>query len=320
MALAAYPRNQPVGSGGGGATTGACRPRLRAGARTSYKARTRPAGLRLEVPVTTLAIPFPAIDPVLIEIGPLAIRWYALAYIAGLVLGWQYLRWIVRREDWQLSPGEIDDLLVWAAIGVIVGGRLGFVLFYHSEYYLRNPHEIVMVWRGGMAFHGGLIGVIVAAWLFARKRGLPALEVGDAAAIATPIGLFFGRIANFINAELWGRPTDVPWAMIFPTDPELVPRHPSQLYQATLEGLLLFVVLAVMARAPRGPATQGRLAGVFLTGYAIARIVGELFRQPDAHIGFLFGFMTMGQLLSLPMLAAGLALIARTWSGPGARR
>jgi phosphatidylglycerol---prolipoprotein diacylglyceryl transferase len=269
--------------------------------------------------VTPFAIPFPAIDPVLIEIGPLAIRWYALAYIAGLVLGWQYLRLIVRREDWRLSPGDIDDLLVWAAIGVIVGGRLGFVLFYHPDHYFRNPHEIVMVWRGGMAFHGGLIGVIVAAWLFARRRGLPALEVGDAAAIAAPIGLLFGRIANFINAELWGRPTDVPWAVIFPTDPDLVPRHPSQLYQATLEGLLLFVVLAVMARAPRDPEMHGRLAGVFLAGYAVARGIGELFREPDAHLGLLFGFMTMGQLLSIPMLAAGIALIVRSWGGPGGR-
>jgi phosphatidylglycerol---prolipoprotein diacylglyceryl transferase len=259
-----------------------------------------------------LAIPFPAFDPVLVQLGPFAIRWYALAYIAGLLLGWQLLKRIVQRPGWTLTPEQIDDLLFFATLGVILGGRLGFVLFYHPGYYLTHPLEILFVWQGGMSFHGGLIGVITAAWIFARRQGVPALEVGDAVAVVAPIGLFFGRIANFINAELWGRATDVPWGVIFPgAGPE--PRHPSQLYEAFLEGIVLFVVLQLMARGARDPAKAGRLGGVFLLGYGLARACVEFFREPDAHLGYLLGFITMGQLLSLPMMLAGLALI--WWSG-----
>jgi phosphatidylglycerol:prolipoprotein diacylglycerol transferase len=263
-----------------------------------------------------LAIPFPGFDPVLIQLGPLAIRWYALAYIAGLLIGWQLLKRIVQRPGWTLTAEQVDDLLFYATLGIILGGRLGFVLFYHPGYYLSHPLQILAVWQGGMSFHGGLLGVIVACGLFARQQGVSLLEVGDAVAVVAPIGLFFGRIANFINAELWGRPTTMPWGVIFPNaGPE--PRHPSQLYEAFLEGLVLFVVLQVMARGARDPAAAGRLGGVFLLGYGLARAFVELFREPDAHLGHLFGLVTMGQLLSLPMIAIGLFLVWRAQAGSG---
>ncbi len=259
--------------------------------------------------MSLLAIPFPAFDPVIVQFGPFAIRWYALAYIAGLLLGWQLLKRIVRRPGWALTGEQIDDLLFYATLGVILGGRLGFVLFYHPGYYLTHPLQILAVWQGGMSFHGGLLGVLVACLLFARRHGLPFLEIGDAVAVVAPIGLFFGRIANFINAELWGRSTDLPWGVVFPGGgPE--PRHPSQLYEALLEGVVLFIVLQVMARGARAPGSAGRLGGAFLLGYGLARAFVELFREPDSHLGYLFGFITMGQLLSLPMILAGFALLA----------
>ncbi len=246
----------------------------------------------------------------LIQLGPLAIRWYALAYIAGLLIGWQLLKRIVQRPGWTLTAEQIDDLLFYATLGIILGGRLGFVLFYHPGYYFSHPLQILAVWQGGMSFHGGLVGVIAACGLFARQHGVGLLEVGDAVAVVAPIGLFFGRIANFINAELWGRPTTMPWGVIFPNaGPE--PRHPSQLYEAFLEGVVLFIVLQLMARGARDPATAGKLGGVFLLGYGLARAFVELFREPDAHLGHLFGLVTMGQLLSLPMIAAGLFLVWR---------
>jgi phosphatidylglycerol:prolipoprotein diacylglycerol transferase len=266
-----------------------------------------------------LAIPFPTIDPVIVQLGPFAIRWYALAYIAGLVLGWRVLRRIVARPGWQITPTDVDDLLFNATLGVIIGGRLGYALFYQTGHYLANPHEILYVWRGGMSFHGGLAGVLVAAWLFARQRKLPFLEVADAMALVTPIGLLLGRIANFINGELWGRPTDVPWGVVFPfAGPE--PRHPSQLYEAALEGLLLLVIMQWLAwgRA-RDPAERGLPGGVFLAGYGLARMTVEFFREPDIQLGYLLGFATMGQLLSVPMILAGLWLIARS-QGTAARR
>jgi len=264
--------------------------------------------------VPLLALPFPAIDPVLIQIGPFAIRWYALAYIFGLVLGWQYLRWLVRRPGWRLTPLAIDDLLLYVTLGVVLGGRLGYILFYRPEFYLTNPLEALAVWQGGMSFHGGLLGVVAASILFARRRRLPVLEVGDAIACATPIGLFLGRLANFINGELWGRPSDVPWAMVFPGGgPQ--PRHPSQLYEAGLEGVLLFLIMTWLALRPRTPGSEGRLTGVFLIGYGIARSIAELFREPDAHLGFLLGGLTMGQLLSLPMVVVGILLVARSFAG-----
>jgi phosphatidylglycerol:prolipoprotein diacylglycerol transferase len=264
--------------------------------------------------VPLLALPFPAIDPVLIEIGPFVIRWYALAYIFGLVLGWQYLRWLVRRPGWRLTPLEIDDLLLYVTLGVVLGGRLGYILFYRPEFYLSNPLEALAVWQGGMSFHGGLLGVVAASALFARRRRRAILEIGDAIACAAPIGLFLGRLANFINGELWGRPSDVPWAMVFPGGgPQ--PRHPSQLYEAGLEGLVLFIVVTWLALRPRTPGSEGRLTGVFLIGYGIARSIAELFREPDAHLGFLLGGLTMGQLLSLPMVVIGILLVARSFAG-----
>jgi len=258
-----------------------------------------------------LALAYPEIDPIAVQIGPFAIRWYALAYIAGLVLAWRYCRWLAgrpTRPSQRLAPEAFDDFLLWATLGVVLGGRLGYVVFYQPGYYLDHPLEALYLWRGGMAFHGGLIGVLVAVGLFARARGVHYFTVADIVACSVPIGLLLGRIANFVNGELWGRPGDVPWAMVFPgAGPE--PRHPSQLYEAGLEGLLLFLLLFALARRGWLQAT-GLLSGCFLIGYGLSRILAELFRQPDAHLGFLFGVTTMGQILSLPMLLAGAAIVA----------
>ena len=258
-----------------------------------------------------LAIPFPMIDPVLIEIGPFALRWYALAYIAGIVLGWILARRMVALAPRIASQEQVDDFVTWATLGIILGGRFGYVLFYRPGHYITAPWEALYVWQGGMSFHGGMLGVIVAALWFCRRQRLDALAFGDRVATVVPIGLFFGRLANFINGELWGRVSDVPWAMVFPTGgPD--PRHPSQLYQAAMEGVVLFVLLQALVRVPALRARRGFLVGVFLAGYGMARIIGEFFRQPDAHLGFLFAGATMGQLLSLPMLAVGLWLIIRS--------
>jgi phosphatidylglycerol:prolipoprotein diacylglycerol transferase len=260
-----------------------------------------------------LAIPFPAFDPVAIELGPLVIRWYALAYVAGILLGWRLALRIAGRPELfgaarPPSQRDLDDMVLWAALGIIIGGRIGFVLFYNLGHYVENPLEIPQVWKGGMAFHGGAAGMIVAAWLFARSRGLSFLSLIDVIAAVAPIGLFFGRVANFINGELWGRVTDVPWAVIFPFAGPLG-RHPSQLYQAGLEGLALFALLLWLVYARRALATPGVVGGAFLAGYGAARFVGEFFREPDAQLGYLVGGLTMGQLLSLPMIAVGLAAI-----------
>lgn len=251
-----------------------------------------------------LSLAFPAIDPIAISIGPIAIRWYALAYIAGLLLGWRYVVYYCTKTPNIMSKRDIDDLLFWATLGVILGGRLGYILFYNLEYYIENPANILKVWQGGMAFHGGFMGVIVAIILFARKRGISILAVLDAAAVATPIGLFFGRIANFINGELFGRVTDSPLGMVFPHGgPE--PRHPSQLYEAALEGLILFIVLLALSRSAYVRHRPGILGGTFVAGYGISRIIVEFFRQPDAQLGFLTFGATMGQLLSIPMVLVG---------------
>ncbi|WP_112662686.1 prolipoprotein diacylglyceryl transferase [Microvirga flavescens] len=267
------------------------------------------------------AIPFPAIDPVVISIGPLAIRWYALAYIVGLLGGWFYAKRLAAKAAlWtplpQPKPIDIDDLIVWAALGVVLGGRTGYVLFYNLSAYLAEPLEIFAIWHGGMSFHGGLIGATLAIILFARRRGLNALSVLDLASVVAPIGLFFGRIANFINGELWGRPApDFPYAVIFPHAGPL-PRHPSQLYEAFGEGLILFVIMAVAVNR-FGFRRPGLLSGLFVVGYALARIVCEFFREPDAQLGFLFGSafqflgggITMGMVLSLPLALLGLGLM-----------
>ena len=265
-------------------------------------------------------IPFPAIDPNAIVIPiPFAdmaipIRWYALAYIAGILLGWFYARRLVRADRlWgtrpRPSPVDIDDLVTWVTLGIVLGGRLGYVLFYDLQRFLAEPISIVRINDGGMAFHGGLLGVIIAVVLGCRLKRLSFVTMFDVIAAVVPIGLFFGRIANFINGELWGRASSVTWAMVFP-DPRAgdIARHPSQLYQAAMEGVVLFVLLAIAVRlgALRRP---GLVLGLFGAGYGVVRIVGETFRMPDPQLGFLFGPVTMGMLLSLPMVLIGGAVV-----------
>jgi phosphatidylglycerol:prolipoprotein diacylglycerol transferase len=274
-----------------------------------------------------MPLSFPIIDPIAISIGPIAIRWYALAYVAGLLGGWFYAKRLAARADlWgalrQPKPIDVDDLIVWVALGVVLGGRVGYVLFYNLSTYLSQPSEIFAIWRGGMSFHGGFLGAILAIVLFARSRSLNPLAMLDMAAVVTPIGLFFGRIANFINGELWGRPApDFPYAVVFPhAGPE--PRHPSQLYEALGEGLILFIIMAFAARR-FGFRQPGLLGGIFVLGYAVARIVCEFFREPDEQLGFLFGSsiqalsggITMGMLLSIPMALVGAGAIVMAARG-----
>jgi phosphatidylglycerol---prolipoprotein diacylglyceryl transferase len=270
--------------------------------------------------MTTFAIPFPMIDPVLVSIGPFAIRWYALSYIVGLVGGWLYAKWLASRPSLWLKPppaAAVEDLLVYVAVGIILGGRIGYVLFYNFGEYLKNPLDAFAIWKGGMSFHGGLAGGALAVFLLARRHATSALGMFDLACAVAPIGLFFGRIANFINGELWGRPApDFPYAVIFPNGGP-VPRHASQIYEAFAEGLVLFVVLAVVVRLG-GFKRPGLVCGVFAAAYAVARMVCEFFREPDAQLGFLFGQslaflgggITMGMVLSLPLFLIGIALIA----------
>ena len=257
-------------------------------------------------------IPFPAINPILISIGPFSVRWYALAYIVGIIAGWFYARAIISSERLWGGPApftvtDFDDFIVWITLGIILGGRIGYVLFYNLPHFAENPIEILRLWNGGMSFHGGVLGCIVAIVLFAMRRGIPMLSLGDVTAAVAPIGLFLGRIANFINGELWGRPTDVPWAMVFPHGGP-VPRHPSQLYEATLEGIVLFIVLALLVRfgALKRP---GVVTGVFAIGYGAARITCEFFREPDVQLGFLWGGLTMGMLSCIPLILAGIAIL-----------
>jgi len=257
-------------------------------------------------------IPFPEFDPVLVHLGPFAIRWYALAYIAGILLGWVYARALVRAESlWggkaPLTVLDFDDFIVWVTLGIILGGRIGYVLFYNPAHFAANPTEIVQLWNGGMSFHGGFTGCVVAVVLFARKRGLSILSLGDITCAVGPIGIFLGRIANFINGELWGRPSDVPWAIVFP-DAGPLPRHPSQLYEATLEGLVLFAVLAVLIRAG-ALKRRGTITGAFAIGYGLARITCEFFREPDVQLGFIWGGLTMGMLLTVPVVLIGIGIL-----------
>jgi phosphatidylglycerol:prolipoprotein diacylglycerol transferase len=259
-----------------------------------------------------LSLPFPNFDPVLISIGPLAIRWYALAYIFGILLGWLYARALIRNDSlWggkaPLTATDFDDYVIWVTLGIILGGRIGYVLFYNPAHFAAHPLEIVQVWSGGMSFHGGFIGCVAAVVLFARARGIPILSLGDLTCAAGPIGLFLGRIANFINGELWGRPTDVPWAFVFPGAGPL-PRHPSQLYEAALEGLVLFCILAIAVRAG-ALKRPGLIVGLFAIVYALARSFCEFFREPDPQLGFLWGGLTMGMLLSIPLFLAGLVFV-----------
>jgi phosphatidylglycerol:prolipoprotein diacylglycerol transferase len=259
-------------------------------------------------------IPYPHFDPVLVHLGPLAIRWYALAYIVGILLGWVYARAIISNGKlWSggkapMTLVQFDDFLLWVTLGIILGGRVGYVLFYNLSHFVEHPREIFELWNGGMSFHGGFAGCVIAVVAFARLRGISILSLGDITCAVGPIGLFLGRIANFINGELWGRPAEVPWAMVFPNGGPL-PRHPSQLYEASLEGLMLLIVLAVMVRlgALKRP---GLIIGAFAVVYAMARSFSEFFREPDAQLGFLWGGATMGQLLSIPLFLAGVGFVA----------
>lgn len=291
-----------------------------------------------------MSLPYPQIDPVAIHLGPLPIRWYSLAYIAGLAGGWFYLTRLLRNQNlWKATGGppltrpQLDDVIFWVAIGVMLGGRMGYLFFYEPSL-LIEPWEplgagmepglvktligwlpippALMLWRGGMSFHGGLIGVTLAGWLFARSNKLNALSMGDLFACATPIGLFFGRIANFINGELYGRPTTMPWGMVFPEarlhypQIEPTPRHPSQLYEAAMEGLILFIVLRILTHYFGALKRPGLVSGAFLVGYAIARsLAEEFFRQPHFGHAFNVGPLTVGTVYSIPMLIGGLILI-----------
>ena len=266
-----------------------------------------------------LTITFPAIDPVAISIGPLAIRWYALAYICGIVLGWIYARALIRNEKlWggpaPIVPVQLDDFILWVTLGIILGGRTGYVLFYNPAFFIQHPAAILKLWEGGMSFHGGFLGCVAAVMLFALKNNISILSLGDITTAVAPIGIFLGRLANFIKGELWGREADasVPWRMIFPDDALQLFRHPSQLYEAALEGILLFTILAVMIRmgALKRP---GLILGSFIAIYGLARITGEFFREPDPQLGFLWGGLTMGMLLSVPMIIAGAILIMMAW-------
>jgi len=255
-----------------------------------------------------LAIPFPAIDPIALEIGPLTIRWYSLAYVFGLLFGWRYMIFLTKKTADLIKTQNVDDFLLWATVGVMVGGRLGYVLFYKPLYFWHKPIEIFSVWQGGMSFHGGALGVLIATFLFCRKHKITLLTFGDLICAAAPIGLFFGRIANFINGELYGRVTDVKWGIVFPRGgPEL--RHPSQIYEAALEGLCLFLILTLMIKYLSALQYRGLITGCFFAGYGISRFFVEFFREPDTHLGFLIGFLTMGQALSLPAIIGGMWLI-----------
>ncbi len=263
---------------------------------------------------------FPEFDPVLVHLGPLAIRWYALAYIVALVLGWQLMRRMALRSPQVATTLQVDDFLTWATLGVVLGGRLGYILFYQPSLYFAHPASIFELWHGGMSFHGGMLGVVMALVLYTRRRGIDLLGFADRLAVVVPIGLGLGRIANFINGELWGRPApaSLPWAMIFPRVDD-VPRHPSELYEALLEGVLLLSVMLVLASRRSVRERAGLLTGVFLLGYAILRAFAEHFRQPDAFLNYLAFGTTMGQLLCIPMAIAGIGLIVYARRGPPLR-
>jgi phosphatidylglycerol:prolipoprotein diacylglycerol transferase len=261
------------------------------------------------------ALPYPQIDPVILEIGPLAIRWYGLGYVVGILFGWWYARRLAAAPHlWApagpaLRPSDIDDFVVWATLGIILGGRLGYVLFYDLPRFLEEPLAALAVWEGGMSFHGGLVGVVAAMILFAHRRGIRVWSLFDVIAAGVPVGIGLVRIANFINGELWGRPSDVPWAMVFPGAGPL-PRHPSQLYEAALEGLLLFIVLQLLVHRAGALGRPGLVSGAFAAGYGVARMFVEFFREPDAHIGYLAGgWLTMGMVLSAPMLVIGVLVM-----------
>jgi len=248
---------------------------------------------------------YPNFDPVAFRLGPLSVHWYGLMYLVGFSLAWLLGRWRIQHGKSSLSPRDLEDIIFYSMLGAVLGGRLGYVLFYKPSHYLSHPLEIFYLWEGGMAFHGGLIGVVAALALYARKRGMGLLEVGDNVAPLIPLGLAAGRLGNFINGELWGRPVNLPWAMVFPQTGDGITRHPSQLYQMGLEGIALFILVWGFARHPR-PA--GQVSAVFLTGYGAFRFLAEFTREPDDFLGLLAANLSMGQWLSIPMMLAGAAL------------
>ena len=256
-------------------------------------------------------LPYPEIDPVAVALGPIKIHWYGLTYLAGLTFAWWLAVRKTARPGCALQRGQIDDLIFYAALGVVLGGRLGYTIFYGWDKVMDDPAWLLRVWQGGMSFHGGLIGVIVAMYLFARSRKIAIGDLLDFVAPLTPVGLALGRLGNFIGQELWGRPTDVPWAMVFPNDPLQLARHPSQLYQFALEGMLLFFILLWFSAKPR---PRWAVSGLFCLGYGCLRFVAEFFREPDQHLGFqALGWVTRGQVLSLPMILVGLALLTMAY-------
>ncbi len=246
---------------------------------------------------------YPEIDPIAFQLGPLKVHWYGIMYLIGFSLAWILGSKRAKRPNTVITPAQVSDLVFYGALGVVLGGRLGYILFYNLPTYINTPLTIFKVWQGGMSFHGGLIGVLVAMWLYAHKINRRFFEVTDFIAPLIPLGLATGRIGNFINGELWGRPTDLPWGMIFPQAGDFLARHPSQLYQAALEGVILFILLWLFSKRPR-PIMA--VSGLFLIGYGIFRFLVEFARTPDAHLGFIaFDWMTMGQILTLPMLIIG---------------
>lgn len=265
-----------------------------------------------------MALTYPQIDPVAVAIGPLQIRWYALAYLAGILLGWAYARYIVAKDEPKGARPtrlDVDDYLPFAVLGIILGGRLGYILFYQPSYYFSHPLEILELWHGGMSFHGGALGVIISLIAYALVRGIPMFRLGDLAALCCTIGLFFGRIANFINGELYGRVTQSPIGMVFPGGgPE--PRYPSQLFEAALEGVLLFVVLSLLAHNEKIRNRPGIIGGAFLAGYGLCRMFVENFREPDWYLGYLTFGLTMGQILCIPMIVVGVVFMTLAMRRP----
>ncbi|MCH2549109.1 MAG: prolipoprotein diacylglyceryl transferase [Alphaproteobacteria bacterium] len=255
---------------------------------------------------------FPNIDPVAITLGSIAIRWYSLAYIFGLLAGYWYINQLIKRPPPVLTQNQLSKFFSWVIVAVICGGRLGYVIFYQGSYYIEHPIKVFYLWEGGMSFHGGIIGVIIAVWVFSRQHKVKLLGLSDLLACAAPIGIFFGRLANFINGELYGRVSEVPWAIVFPAGGEQ-PRHPSQLYEAVLEGFILYFILLILISFTNIRYKTGLVTGVFLSGYGLARIIVEQYREPDIQLGFFIFQTTMGQWLSVPLLLLGLYLTYRSF-------